>query len=42
MEVAAGAKKGKSTGYEDRDDGKTMTSTERRVGLANKPSYLLL
>jgi len=31
MEVAAGAKKGKRTGYKDRDDGKTMTRIEKKT-----------
>jgi hypothetical protein len=30
MEMAAGAKKGKRTRYKDRDNGKTVTRTQRR------------
>jgi hypothetical protein len=33
MEVVPGAKKGKGTGYKGRDDGKTMTSTEKKSGI---------
>ena len=34
MEVAPRAKKGKGTGYEGRDDGKTMTSSEKKSGIS--------